>query len=295
LSSNYYNKTSTDTLLNAKANATDLTTTNTNVTNLTNNLSSNYYTKTETENEIDIALETIGSNIVPWNATFNTNSFNYALPYDETFVDATSVLNVNATNYNIVPAKKIYSYVENKVSTSITNALNSTRNYTFGNLGLLFYADDDASQTPVYTVTTNSLIVEYIGGSLIWVTLNFTTDVLNVPASYSGNLNMLLPFDVATSPQALDVCHGDMRCTLYDSNDNALNCDCVYVITKASARNYATWWRHVFFVLNRPTQTVGTADVYLNTSQYNKMRIMGSFTYLGLFPPAGNNNYSLTL
>jgi hypothetical protein len=86
-----------------------------------------------------------------------------------------------------------------------------------------------------------------------------------------------------------------MRCTLYDSNDDALNCDCVYVITKASARNYATWWRHVFFVLNRPTQTVGTADVYLNTSQYNKMRIMGSFTYLGLFPPAGNNNYSLTL
>jgi hypothetical protein len=94
-------------LLNAKANATDLTTTNTNVSNLTNNLSSNYYTKTETENEIDIVLETIGSNIVPWNATFNTNTFNYALPYDATFVDATSVLNVNATNYNIVPAKKI--------------------------------------------------------------------------------------------------------------------------------------------------------------------------------------------
>ena len=149
LSNNYYNKTSTDTLLNAKSNATDLTTTNTNVTNLTNNLSSNYYTKTETENEIDIALETIGSNIVPWNATFNTNTFNFALPYDATFVDATSVLNVNATNYNIVPAKKIYSYVENKVSTSITNALNSTRNYTFGNLDLLFYVDDDATQTPV--------------------------------------------------------------------------------------------------------------------------------------------------
>ncbi len=282
-------------LLTDKVNTTDFTTTNTNITNLTNNLSSNYYTKNETENEIGIALETIGSNIVPWNATFNTNTFNYALPYDATFVNATSVLDVNATNYNMVPAKKIYSYVENKVSTSITNALNSTRNYTFGNLNLLFYVDDDPTQTPIYTVSTNSLISEYIGGSLIWVTLNFTTDVLNVPPSYSGNLNMILPFDVATAPQALDVCHGDMRCTLYDLNDDALNYDCVYVVTKAADRNYATWWRHVFFVLNRATSTVGTADVYLNTSQYNKMRIMGSFTYLGLFPPAGNNNYCLTL
>lgn len=46
----------------------------------------------------------------------STNKIDYDLGYTQTFADSSSNLNVTGTNYNIVPAKKIYDYVQNAIS-----------------------------------------------------------------------------------------------------------------------------------------------------------------------------------
>ena len=51
---NFFNKETTMMLLDGKASVSSLTTTNTNVTNLTNNLSTNYYNKTSTDTLINV-------------------------------------------------------------------------------------------------------------------------------------------------------------------------------------------------------------------------------------------------
>jgi translation elongation factor EF-1alpha len=46
----------------------------------------------------------------------STNKIDYDLGYTQSFADSSSNLNVTETNYNIVPAKKIYDYVQNAIS-----------------------------------------------------------------------------------------------------------------------------------------------------------------------------------
>jgi Fe-S cluster assembly iron-binding protein IscA len=197
LSNNYYNKTQIDAMITTTG-STDLT----NYYNKTqiDAITTSFLNETQVENEISTAFDNVAPNLVFWNATLNANSFNYALPYDATFVDTTSALNVASDSYKIVPSKKIHSFVTSSISTkantsdltttntNVTNLTNNLSTNYYNKTQIDGMVGGSGSSFDIYNNSVNFNVTHSTGTGYFYYNIN----LLDNNTDYVGKMHMLI-------------------------------------------------------------------------------------------------------